>query len=134
MWESSVSNHFNAAWGWGNDYKAHMWKHASCTDLQTLCSKSVVKLISGCARTVWNKLLSSCYKVEDNNRLATSCSNTTTRLIQAVLNKLPQACCHQHRHSNSPDFTGSLPKIHAISLSPDFYQILPIFQNIQEIS
>jgi hypothetical protein len=26
-----------------------------------------------------------------------------------------------------------LPKIHAISWSPDFYQILPIFQNIQEI-
>ena len=51
--------------------------------------------------------------------------------------------CHCHcrwllispcRHSNSPDFTGSLPKFHAISWSPDFYQILPIFQNIQEIS
>jgi hypothetical protein len=38
------------------------------------------------------------------------------------------------RHSNSPDFTGSLPKIHTISWSPDFYQILPIFQNIREIS
>jgi hypothetical protein len=37
-------------------------------------------------------------------------------------------------HSNSPDFTGSLPKIHAISWSPDFYQILSVFQNIQEIS
>jgi hypothetical protein len=27
---------------------------------------------------------------------------------------------HCIRHSNSPDFTGSLPKIHAISRSPDF--------------
>ena len=46
--------------------------------------------------------------------------------------KISHGC--QYRPSNSPDFTGSLPKIHAISWSPDFYEILPIFQNIQEIS
>ena len=55
------------------------------TDLQTSCNKVVVKPISGCVRTacsqllrqVWNKLLSTCYKVDDGNRLATSCSNKT---------------------------------------------------------
>jgi hypothetical protein len=52
---------------------------------ETICKKVVVKPISGCVRTacsqllwqVWNKLLSSCYKVDDGNRLATSCSNKT---------------------------------------------------------
>jgi hypothetical protein len=34
-------------------------------------------------------LLSSCYKVDDGNRLATRCSNKTVR------NKLLRACCHQ---------------------------------------
>jgi hypothetical protein len=55
------------------------------TDLQTSCNKVVGKPISGCVRTacsqllwqVWNKLLSPCYKVDDGNRLATSCSNKT---------------------------------------------------------
>jgi hypothetical protein len=32
------------------------------------------------------------------------------------------------RHSNSPEFSGSLPEINAISGSPNFYQILPIFE------
>jgi hypothetical protein len=44
-----------------------------------------VKPISGCVRTacsqllwqVWNKLLTPCNKVDDGNRLATSCSNKT---------------------------------------------------------
>ena len=59
------------------------------TDLQTSRNKVVVQPISGCVRTtcsqllwqVWNKLLSSCYvheyKVDDDNILATSCSNKT---------------------------------------------------------
>jgi hypothetical protein len=70
------------------------------TDLQTSCNKVVVKPISGCVRTCLfallvsrNKLLSSCYKVDNGNRFAnTSCSK---RLIQAVRNKLLRACCHQ---------------------------------------
>jgi hypothetical protein len=71
------------------------------TDLQTSCNKVVVKPISGCVRTacsqllwqVWNKLLSPCYKVDDGNRLATSCSNKTN--TGSVRNKLLRACCHQ---------------------------------------
>jgi hypothetical protein len=35
------------------------------------------------------------------------------------------------RHSNSSDFTGSLLKIHTISWSPDFYQILS--QNVNQV-
>jgi hypothetical protein len=49
------------------------------------CNEVDVKPISGCVRNacsqllrhVWNKLLSPCYKVDDGNRLATSCSNMT---------------------------------------------------------
>ena len=56
--------------------------------------------ISRCVRTacskllcqVWDNLLSSCYKVDDGNRLATSCSNKTT---EAFHNNLLRACCHQ---------------------------------------
>jgi hypothetical protein len=63
------------------------------SDLQIRCNKVVVKPISGCVRTacsqllwqVWNKLL-TCY------HLVTIVS---TRLIQAVRNKLLRACCHQ---------------------------------------
>ena len=65
------------------------------TNVQTSCNKVVVKPISGCVRTacsqllwqVWDKLLSSCYKVDGGNRLATSCSNKTnsiTRLYELV--------------------------------------------------
>jgi hypothetical protein len=61
----------------------------------------VLSFESGCVRTacsqllwqVWNKSLSPCYKVDDGNRLATSCSNKTN--IQAVRNKLLRACSHQ---------------------------------------
>jgi hypothetical protein len=71
------------------------------TDLQTGCNKVVVKPISGCVRTacsqllwqVWNKLLSPCYKVDDGNRLATSCSNKIN--TGCSYNKLLRACCHQ---------------------------------------
>jgi hypothetical protein len=53
------------------------------TDLQTSCNKIVVKPISGCVRTacsqllrqVWNKLLLRCYKVDDGDKLVTSCCN-----------------------------------------------------------
>jgi hypothetical protein len=50
-------------------------------DQTTTCNKVVVKPISGCVSTacshavVWNKFLSPGYKVDDGNRLATSCSN-----------------------------------------------------------
>ena len=52
------------------------------SNLETSC-------ISGCVRSacsqllcqVWNKLLSSRYKVDDGNRLATSCSNTTNNVV-----------------------------------------------------
>ena len=53
-------------------------------DLQTSCNKAVVKPISGSVRTacsqllchwVWNKLLTSCNKVDDDIRPATSCPN-----------------------------------------------------------
>jgi hypothetical protein len=70
------------------------------TNVQTSCNKVVVKPISGCVRTacsqllwqVWDKLLSSCYKVDDSNRLATSCSNKTNTGFR---NKLLRACWHQ---------------------------------------
>jgi hypothetical protein len=59
-----------------------------------------------------------------------------SELYSSVTNNMHFKRCVgiNNRHSNSPDFTGSLPKIHAISWSPDFYEILPIFQNIQEMS
>jgi hypothetical protein len=38
---------------------------------------------------VWDKLLSPCYKVDDDNRSPTSCSNKTAR------NKLLRVSCHQ---------------------------------------
>lgn len=43
------------------------------------------------------------------------------------LNICSQAKYAVPRHSNSPDFSGSLLKIPAISQSPGFYPILPIF-------
>jgi hypothetical protein len=55
------------------------------TDLLTSCNKVVVKPISGCVR----KLLSPCYKVDDGNRLATSCSNKTNRLFVTI-------SCYEH--------------------------------------
>jgi hypothetical protein len=71
------------------------------TDLQTSCNKVVVKPKLGCVRTacsqllwqVWNKLLSPCYKVDDGNRLATSCCKKTKyRLFH---NTSLRVCCHQ---------------------------------------
>jgi hypothetical protein len=54
---------------------------------QIITIKVVVKPTSGCVLTacsqllwvcqVWNKWLSLCYKVDDGNRLTTSCSNKT---------------------------------------------------------
>ena len=47
---------------------------------------------SHCLFPVWNKLLSPCYKVNNGNRLATSCFNKTNI---GFGNKLLRACCHQ---------------------------------------
>jgi hypothetical protein len=55
------------------------------TDLQTSCCKTdiyyqdvfALLVLMQFLRQVSNKLLSPCYKVEDGNRLATSCSNKT---------------------------------------------------------
>jgi hypothetical protein len=44
---------------------------------------------------IWNKLLSSCVKVDDSKRLATRVQVVLTRLIYAVPNKLVRACFHQ---------------------------------------
>ena len=73
------------------------------TELQTGCNKVVrlsryqdvfALLVPSCC--VWNKLLSSCYKVDDGNRLATSCSRlfVTSYYELAVIN-LSTPCCVQ---------------------------------------
>jgi hypothetical protein len=41
----------------------------------TACQEYVFALLVPCCWQVWNKLLSSCNKVDEANRLATSCSN-----------------------------------------------------------
>ena len=39
------------------------------------CQQDVFALLVPSCQQVWNKLLSSCIKVDEANRLATSCSN-----------------------------------------------------------
>jgi hypothetical protein len=44
-------------------------------DYLTTCQQDVFALLVPSCWQVWNKLLSSCDKVDEANRLATSCSN-----------------------------------------------------------
>jgi hypothetical protein len=53
-------------------YKIHKKNHVTWCDVNNMCSQCLCPVVD---KYVWNKLLSPCNKVDEDNRLAQRCSD-----------------------------------------------------------